>query len=258
MRRSLRHCLTFFVALLVLQFAIPLFAQQAALELDPARTEIHFALKSSLHTVHGTFKLKSGKMSFDPQTGKVSGLLVVDATSGESGNGGRDSKMHREIIESKKYPEITFAPHEVEGDIPADGDSRVQVKGTFRLHGQDHEIVVPAGVRFSGTEVTLDANFPIPYIAWGLKNPSTFILRASDTVQVTVHSVGTLTRDPQNQQTPPVAAVGTNLLRAQPPGPADARIAAFIKSKSPAGFAGNSDAFALTDWLWPGSRGSQP
>jgi polyisoprenoid-binding protein YceI len=196
MRRYLRHSLIVFLALLSLQFAIPVFAQQAALELDPARTEIHFALKSSLHTVHGTFKLKSGKVSFDPQTGKLSGLIVVDATSGESGNGGRDSKMHREIIESKKYPEITFAPHEVEGTIPPEGDSRVQVKGTFGLHGQDHEIVVPADVRFSSSEVTLDANFAIPYIAWGLKNPSTFILRAADTVQVTIHGIGPLTRDP--------------------------------------------------------------
>jgi polyisoprenoid-binding protein YceI len=196
MRSYLRHSWVFLVALLAFHFVLPAFAQQAALELDPARTEIHFALKSSLHTVHGTFKLKSGKVSFDPQTGKVSGLIVADATTGESGNGGRDSKMHREIIESKKYPEITFAPHEVEGNVPAEGDSRVQVKGTFNLHGQDHEIVVPVDLRLSGSEVTLDANFVIPYIAWGLKNPSTFILRAGDTVQVSIHGLGTLTRDP--------------------------------------------------------------
>ena len=198
MRKYQRHSFTLCFALLALQFAIPAFAQQAALELVPARTEIHFTLKSSLHTVHGTFRLKSGKVSFDPQTGKVSGLIVVDAASGESGNGGRDSKMHREIIESQKYPEIAFTPHEVEGGIPPEGDFRAQVKGTFRLHGQDHEMTIPTEVRFSGSELTLDASFSIPYIAWGLKNPSTFILRASDTVQVTVHGVGAVTRDPPN------------------------------------------------------------
>lgn len=198
MRKYQRHSLTLCFALLALQFAIPAFAQQAALELVPARTEIHFTLKSSLHTVHGTFRLKSGKVSFDPQTGKVSGLIVVDAASGESGNGGRDSKMHREIIESQKYPEIAFTPHEVEGGIPPEGDFRAQVKGTFRLHGQDHEMTIPTEVRFSGSELTLDASFSIPYIAWGLKNPSTFILRASDTVQVTVHGIGAVTRDPPN------------------------------------------------------------
>jgi polyisoprenoid-binding protein YceI len=211
MRIYLRHSSAIPVALVALQFAIPAFAQQTALELDPARTEIHFALKSSLHTVHGTFKLKSGKVSFDPQTGKLSGLIVADATTGESGNGGRDSKMHREIIESKKYPEITFAPHDLEGSIPAEGDSRVQVKGAFALLGQDHELVVPVDVRFSGSEATLDANFSIPYIAWGLKNPSTFILRAADTVQVSIHGVGTLMRDPRNQQSSPAARLDTKL-----------------------------------------------
>src|SRR5580692_4863676 len=120
-RRSARsprlYWLNVWVALLALQLGVPAFAQQTALELDPARTAVHFTLKTSLHTVHGTFRLKSGKVSFDPATGKLSGLLVVDATSGESGNSGRDSKMHREIIESQKYPEITFAPVEIEGPV---------------------------------------------------------------------------------------------------------------------------------------------
>lgn len=195
MRRHLRHWLTASIVLLALQFAVPVFAQQGALELDPARTTVHFALKTSFHTVHGTFRLKSGKMSFDPITGKLSGLLVVDATSGESGNGGRDSKMHREILESQKYPEITFTPAEAQGHVDTQGDSQVQVKGMFHLHGDDHEMTIPVELRISDSELTLDANFSIPYISWGLKNPSTFILRASDTVQLSVHSVGEWKQD---------------------------------------------------------------
>ena len=186
------------VAVLALQLGVPAFAQQSALQLDPARTAVHFTLKTSLHTVHGTFQLKSGKVSFDPQTKKVSGLLVVDATSGESGNSGRDSKMHKEILESQKYPEITFAPLEVEGDVPPQGDSQLQVKGTFRIHGQDHVIVIPVALQLAGAELTLDTDFSIPYLSWGLKNPSTFILRASDTVQLSIHASGHRAGDPAN------------------------------------------------------------
>jgi polyisoprenoid-binding protein YceI len=186
------------VVLLALQLGVPAFAQQTALQLDPARTAVHFTLKTSLHTVHGTFQLKSGKVSFDPQTKKVSGLLVVDATSGESGNSGRDSKMHKEILESQKYPEITFAPLEVEGDVPPQGDSQLQVKGTFRIHGQDLVIVIPVALHSAGTELTLDTDFSIPYLSWGLKNPSTFILRASDMVQLSIHGVGHWAGDPAN------------------------------------------------------------
>jgi len=189
-RSSLWYSLDLCVVLLALQLGIPAFAQQTALQLDPARTAVHFTLKTSLHTVHGTFQLKSGKVSFDPQTKKVSGLLVADATSGESGNSGRDSKMHKEILESQKYPEITFAPLEVQGDVPPQGDSQVQVKGTFRIHGQDHVIVIPVALHSAGAELTMDTDFSIPYLSWGLKNPSTFILRASDTVQLSIHAIG--------------------------------------------------------------------
>jgi polyisoprenoid-binding protein YceI len=199
MRKHLRPALTLPIALLALQFVVPASAQQGALELDPARTAVHFTLKTSLHTVHGTFRLKSGKASFDPLTGKASGLLVVDAASGGSGNSGRDKKMHREILESQTYPEITFALIDVDGAVPMQGDSQVQVKGTFRLHGQDHEMIIPVDVRISGSDFTLDTNFSVPYISWGLKNPSTFILRASDTVQVSVHAIGQWTRDATNE-----------------------------------------------------------
>ena len=190
--KSRRHLvsLSLCIALLASRFAAPAFAQQTGVDLDPARTEVHFTLKTSLHTVHGTFRLKSGKVSFDPQTRKISGLLVVDAISGESGNKGRDAKMHKDILESQKYPEITFAPLELEGDVQQQGDSQLQVRGTFRLHGQDHEIVIPLAVRLAASELTLDADFSIPYLSWGLKNPSTFILRASDTVQLNIHATG--------------------------------------------------------------------
>jgi polyisoprenoid-binding protein YceI len=198
MRKYLRHSLTLSVVLLALQFVVPAFAQQGSLELDPARTAVHFTLKTSLHTVHGTFRLKSGKVTFDPLTRKASGLLVVDAASGESGNSGRDAKMHREILESQKFPEITFAPLEIEGSVPTKDDSQVQVKGMFHLHGQDHEMILPVDVRISGPDLTLDANFSVPYILWGLKNPSTFILRAADTVQLNVHAVGAWTRGAAN------------------------------------------------------------
>jgi polyisoprenoid-binding protein YceI len=198
MRKHLPRSLTLFAALLALQLGIPAFAQQTALQLDPARAAVHFTLKTSLHTVHGTFQLKSGKVSFDPQTKKVSGLLVADATSGESGNSGRDSKMHKEILESPKYPEITFAPLEVAGDVSPQGDSQVRVRGTFRIHGQDHEIVIPVAIHSAGGELTLDADFSIPYLSWGLKNPSTFILRASDTVQLSIHATGHWAGDPAN------------------------------------------------------------
>ncbi len=45
--------------------SLPLAAAERAIELDPARTTIGFTVDSSLHTVHGSFKLKRGSLKFD-------------------------------------------------------------------------------------------------------------------------------------------------------------------------------------------------
>jgi len=167
-------------------------AQEIAVQLDPAQSKIEFTLGSTLHTVEGTFKLKSGSIRYDPATGKMGGSIVVDATSAESGNSGRDRKMHREILESGKYPDIVLTPNRGDGTFNPKGPSRLDVSGVFSLHGQDHEITLPVEIQPAGRQMTLTTHLTIPYIKWGLKNPSTFILRASDKVEIEIHAVGQL------------------------------------------------------------------
>lgn len=165
-------------------------AQELAVRIDPAQTKIEFTLSDVLHTVHGTFKVKRSTMRFDPSTGKISGAIIVDATSGESGNGSRDRKMHREILESGKFPEITFTPSQVKGALALQGPSRVEVAGQFNLHGQDHEVTLEMNVQPDGRQLKLTTQLIIPYVQWGLKNPSTFILRVSDKVTIDIRAVG--------------------------------------------------------------------
>jgi polyisoprenoid-binding protein YceI len=165
-------------------------AQEFVVQLDPAQTKIEFTLGSTLHTVEGTFKLKRGTIRFDPTSGKIGGSIIVDATSGESGNGGRDRKMHREILESGKYPEIIFTPSQVKGTFDPKGPSKLEVSGQFSLHGQDHDVTVPIEIQSAGRQLQVTTHITIPYIKWGLKNPSTFILRASVKVEINIHAVG--------------------------------------------------------------------
>lgn len=175
--------------LTTLLFATAALAQNAVLEMDPAQTRVEFTLGDVLHTVHGTFALKRGSIQFDPATGKASGELVVDASSGASGSAARDHKMHKEILESARFPEIAFRPSRVEGRVVAEGASQVQVHGIFSIHGADHEIVMPAEVEASGGEYKLFAHFDVPYVKWGMKNPSTLFLRVNDKVAIAIHTV---------------------------------------------------------------------
>ncbi len=176
--------------LLAVSFAPALQAEDAVLVLDPSQTQIAFTLDASLHTVHGAFNLKSGTVHFDPATGKASGLVVVDATSGRSGNGSRDHKMHKDVLESRRYPEITFAPTQIHGTVSVQGNSQVQVDGLFKMHGTEHEITLIAQVQASGEQLSVTTRLVVPYVEWGLKNPSTFILRVSDKVEIDIRATG--------------------------------------------------------------------
>lgn len=164
-------------------------AQTFALEFDPAQTKVEFTLPTVLHTVHGTFQLKRGGIHIDASTGAVSGEIVVDATSGDSGSTARDRRMHTNILESARYPEIAFRPDRVEGAIPRQGAAALKMHGIFRIHGADHEITLPVDVEGANGHYSATLHFVVPYVEWGMKNPSTFVLRVSDKVNITVTTV---------------------------------------------------------------------
>ncbi len=171
-----------------------LMAQSVVVEMDPARTEIHWTLGGTLHTVHGTFALKRGSIRIDPATGKAGGEIVVDTTSGQSGNGPRDHRMHKEILESAKYPETAFTPDRVEGKFdPLAAAQKVDLHGTMRIHGASHEMTMHLDVKLANGQVEATCAFTVPYLQWGLKNPSNFLLKVDDHVDVEIKTAGKLT-----------------------------------------------------------------
>jgi polyisoprenoid-binding protein YceI len=167
-------------------------AQELTLQLDPAHTTIRFTLGDVLHTVNGLFKLKSGTIHFNPATGAASGLVVVDVTSGDTGSNARDRKMHKEILESAKYPEATFTPAKVSGPSGLNDHDTFDVSGTFNLHGTDHPVTLTFPITLNGPTLTTHTHMVLPYVAWGLKNPSTFILRVNDKLDLDIDATGRL------------------------------------------------------------------
>jgi polyisoprenoid-binding protein YceI len=187
--------------IVLLVVAAALAAQPAAapathellLQLDPARSGADITLAGNLHTVKGAFLLKRGAIHFDPATGKASGEIAFDATSGKTGNSSRDNKMHKDVIESGRYPEIVFRPDRADGVLAASGASTLQVHGIFAMHGAEHEVTFPVEITFTGSVWTAKASFQVPYVRWGMKNPSKLFLRVDDTVQVQFHASGSAT-----------------------------------------------------------------
>jgi polyisoprenoid-binding protein YceI len=193
LRHQVRRPLLVVIALLAVA-SVAAAAQDVAFQLDPQHTTLNYTLGDVLHTVRGTFQLKRGVLRLDPGSGKLTGEIVVDAKSGESGNGMRDRKMHREVLESDRYPEITFRPDRVEGQVSLQGKSSVRVHGIFNIHGSDHELTVPAEVEMSSGHWTATLHFKVPYVNWGMKNPSNLFLRVSEAVDIDLTASGNLTQ----------------------------------------------------------------
>ena len=189
------------LAIFVISAFISASAQDTAFQLDPAQTTVKFTLGDVLHTVRGTFHLKHGALQFEPASGKISGEIVVDARSGESGSGMRDRKMHKEILESERYPEIAFRPDKIEGPVASQGKSSVMVHGIFSIHGVDRDITVPAEVEMSAGRWTATVHFTVPYEKWGMKNPSTLFLRVNDSVEIDLVAAGSLAKQSASAST---------------------------------------------------------
>ena len=184
----------------VLFLAIPLaivpaaFAQHETFTVNPDTSQIAFTLGGSGHHVQGTFHLQSGSIAFAPSAQKISGAVIIAAGSGNSGEPSRDKKMNTDVLDTGHFAEVTFAPSSYQGTIATSGDSTIQVSGIFTLHGTPHDLTVPMQVHIDGANLTAKSHFTVPYVKWGLKDPSIFILKVAKEVDIDLTLSGSLTR----------------------------------------------------------------
>jgi polyisoprenoid-binding protein YceI len=179
------------IVLTLLVTAPALLGQETVLELNPSHTRVEFTLSDVLHTVHGSFQLKRGTVRYDLKTGKCSGEIVIDAQSGNSGSEARDKRMHKNILESAQYPEIVFMPDQVTPD-KGGPSAAAKVHGMFTIHGARHEMTMTVEANRAGDAENVKAHFVVPYVQWGMKNPSTLFLRVGDTVNIDVDAHGAI------------------------------------------------------------------
>jgi polyisoprenoid-binding protein YceI len=163
---------------------------EIVLILDPAQSRVHWTVGGTLHTVHGTFAMKSGSLHFDPETGRAGGEIVVLAASGESGNRSRDARMHREILETAKYSDVAFRPTQVEGKVGQSGASDVKVHGIFSIHGTEHDLTALVQADLTADRWKGTSKFEVPYVKWGIKDPSNFLLKVKPVVEVELEMSG--------------------------------------------------------------------
>jgi len=178
------------IVLAVATMLPPTGAAERLLVLDPPRTRVGFLLDATAHDVEGEFALRSGEIRFDPETGAASGEIQVDLTSARTGNKKRDKTMHERVLETARFPRAVFRPRRLDGALAPEGTSEIVLEGVLAFHGAEHEWKLPARVTRTGSRTVVDARFTIPFVEWGLHDPSFLFLRVSKTVAVHVTAEG--------------------------------------------------------------------
>lgn len=181
--------ITFLLAMLS---AVPVLAGQRVLVLDPAASKVSFTLGATGHDVQGALAVKAGRIAFDPATGAASGEIAIDLKSAETGNGSRDKTMHEKVLEDTKYPLAVFRAEGVRGTVAASGPSQITLDGTLSFHGTDHKMSLPAKIDVRNGHVAAETQLTIPFVEWGLHDPSIAFLRVAKVVSVKVKAEGTL------------------------------------------------------------------
>jgi polyisoprenoid-binding protein YceI len=180
----------FAVVALALIFAPAALAQHQTFAVNPDASEVKMKLNTTHEVVNGTFHIQSGSINFDRTASHISGIVIVAAGSGKTGNDSRDKKMNKDILKVDQYTTVSFAPKTYTGTIAPSGDSTIQVSGVFTLLGNPHDLTIPMQIHMDGSKATAKAQFVVPYVQWGLKNPSFLIWKADNDVAMDINLVG--------------------------------------------------------------------
>ena len=185
---------SFVVFALVALLAPTVLAQRQTFVVNPDSSQVKMTLNTTHELVNGTFHVQSGSIEFDRSTPKMSGSVVVFAGSGKTGNDSRDKKMNRDILRVGQFATVSFEPKTYTGVITLSGDSTIQATGIFTLLGTPHEITIPIIVHLEGSNGSAKAHFIVPYVQWGLKNPSFLIWNADNDVAIDLLLSGQLSK----------------------------------------------------------------
>lgn len=165
--------------------------------LDPDETAVDFQLGATLHTVQGRLGTASGRIAFDPSSGLAAGEVVIDLSGAETGIERRDRKMHEQVLETDRFPEAVYRVERI--DLPdrslQPGRNDLQLHGSLEFHGATHPVSVPAVATLENGRVSATAWIEVPYVDWGLPDPSFFVLRVGKTVRVEIEAAGRLEGD---------------------------------------------------------------
>jgi polyisoprenoid-binding protein YceI len=95
--------------------------------------------------------------------------LTVTSDSSDKDRREIERTMNQEVLETARYPEITFDTRRVSGSHLGEGAYMVSLSGDLTLHGVSHNIVIPARANVTGDMLRASGEFSIRQTEYGIK-----------------------------------------------------------------------------------------
>jgi hypothetical protein len=163
--------------------------------LDAATSQVTFELGAVFHTVHGRGPVEETVLTYAPAAGTLNGIIRMPATGLTTDNQRRDRKMHGQVLKSAEHPWIIMKLQRADGFLNPESGGALQIEAELVLLGQGHPVSFPVEISIIDPDsgrVRAAGAFSVPYVAWGLEDPSAVFLRVDKEVRVTFSADGTL------------------------------------------------------------------
>ena len=158
-------------------------------------TKVQFTSEAPMETVAGTTHTATGFVELDPSgTGEgARGEVHADLASLKTGIDWRDRHMRENHLETGKYPEAVFTLTSLtlpSGGLVAGQWTRINVQGTFKLHGVE-KIIKPETYltllnAAAGSTLHIDSDFTVKLTDYQINRPQFLLMRLAEELRVHV------------------------------------------------------------------------
>jgi polyisoprenoid-binding protein YceI len=158
-------------------------AQTKSIDVIKDESSITYRLSHPMHHIEATSKDGWFRVEVDPSKRELKGVTAqVDVMTFDGGNSNRDSHA-MEVIESMKYPDVTFAST----GVRQSADSIV-VSGKLTFHGVTHEVLMRGVVKWGDHKFTVDGGFDLSLTAFKIERPALLLIPVDDALEFSLRA----------------------------------------------------------------------
>lgn len=169
--------------------------------------QVEFQSKTPLETFEGRTSRLTGSITLDPaDVSSLTGQLVVDLASFDTGLDLRDTHMREQVLHTKEHPQAQLVITSVQPEGLAalrDGQAvHARLVGTLTLHGQTRPVTVDVvatyrqasaetAKRGPGDLLEVQARFAVKLSDFGMERPKMLVMKVADEIKLTVKATAT-------------------------------------------------------------------